>query len=129
MPDRPARQRIAIEQGPDEAGLRRRDDRSDLLVPVRKGDERPRDSGAIGPVLAVPAVVLGPADKIEQPAARDEVMHKMRAGSDPGLRAEREPEIGDARDRNQPAIRDAASKCRLFGAEQCRPDSRMYAVR
>jgi hypothetical protein len=52
-------------------------------MPAREGGKRPRDRGAVGPVLAVPFVVLGPADKIEQLPARDEIMHKMRAGADP----------------------------------------------
>jgi hypothetical protein len=74
----------------------------------------------VGPVLAVPAVVFGPADKIEQLPARDEIVHEMGAGADPGLRADFEAEIGDAFSRHQPAIGDAAGKARLLLAEQLR---------
>src|SRR5215471_5420447 len=98
---RPVLKRIAVEQGPDEAGLGCRDDGSDLLVPALEGGERPRDSGTIRPILAVPAVVLGPADKIEEPPSRDEVVHEMGVGADPGLRAYLEPEISDAFGRHE----------------------------
>ena len=66
--DRPARQRIAVEQGPDEAGLGGGDDPADLRMPAGKGGERTIDCRAVGPVLAVPGVVLGPADEIQQVA-------------------------------------------------------------
>ena len=46
-------------------------------------------------------------------------MHEMRAGADPGLVAGLEPEIGDALDRHQTAIRDAAGKARRLLAEEC----------
>ena len=92
-------------------------DAADLLVPARKGGKRPLDRGAVGPVLAVPAVVLGPADKIQQPGARHEIMHEVAAGSDPGLAAEFEAEIGDALDRHKAAIRDAAGELWLLVAE------------
>src|SRR5260370_5686642 len=128
MADRPARQRVAVEQGPDEAGFGRRNDGSDLLVPARKGSERSRDRGAVGPVLAVPFVVLGPADKIEEPSAGHEIVHEMSAGTDPGLRAELEPEIGDALGRHQPSIGYAAGKVRRLLAEERSAHRRVYAV-
>src|SRR5215471_9439481 len=81
--DRPVLKRIAVEQGPDEAGFGCGDDGSDLLVPALEGGERTRDRGAVGPVLAVPGVMLGPADKIEKPPARYEVVDEMGAGADP----------------------------------------------
>src|SRR5260370_42249672 len=68
--DRPVRQRLAIEQRPDEASVGRGDDAPDLWVPALEGGEGTGDRGAVGPVLAVPAVVLGPANEIEEPPAR-----------------------------------------------------------
>src|SRR5260370_20907381 len=129
MADRPARQRVAVEQGPDEAGFGRRNDGSDLLVPARKGSERSRDRGAVGPVLAVPFVVLGPADKIEEPSAGHEIVHKMRAGTDPGLRAALEPEIGDALGRHEPAKGDAAGKVRRLLTKERNTHRPVDAVR
>jgi hypothetical protein len=35
------------------------------------------DRGAVGPILAVPFVVLGPVDEIEQLPARNRVVHEM----------------------------------------------------
>src|SRR5580704_17231822 len=52
----------------------------------------------------------------------------MRAGPDPGLAAELEPEIGDALDRHQPAIGDAAGELRRLLAEQGSAYRRMDAV-
>ena len=52
-------------------------------MPSVERDKRAIDRRAIGPVLAVPGVVLGPADEIQQPPARDEVMHEMPAGPEP----------------------------------------------
>ena len=86
------------------------DDLTDLRVPALERGEGAGDRGAVGPVLAVPFVVLGPADEIEQPPARHRVVHEMPAGTDPGLVAEFEREIGDALDRHQSAIGDAAGK-------------------
>src|SRR5262249_49634655 len=60
----------------------------------------------------------GPADKIQQPAARDEVMHQMAAWPEPRLVAALETEFGDALRRDQSAIRDAAGKLRVLSAEQ-----------
>src|ERR1700730_11742652 len=81
--DRPTRQRLAIEQRPDEAGVGRGDDAPDLWVPALEGGEGTGNQGAAGPGLAGPAVVLSPANEIEEPPARDEVVHKMGAGPDP----------------------------------------------
>ena len=121
-------QRLAVEERPDEAGVGRRDDPANLRMPALEGGERAGDRGAVSPVLAVPFVVLGPADEIEEAAARDKVMHQMRAGADPGLRAELEAEVGDALDRNQPSIGDAAGKTRRLRAEECLAHRRMEAV-
>src|SRR6202008_13176 len=82
----------------------------------------------IGPVLAVPFIVLGPADKIQELPARDEVVHKMRAWTNPRLRADLEPEIGDAFGRDQPAIGDTAGKDRGLLAEERAAHRRMNAV-
>ncbi len=125
---RPDRQRISVEERPDEAGLGRPGDAPDLRVPVGKRGKRPLDRGAVGPVLAVPLVVLGPAYEIEQPAARDKVMDEVPAGADPGLRTEFKPEIGDPLDRNEPAIGDTAGELRRLVAEKPGADSRMNAV-
>src|SRR5712691_6765579 len=127
-PDRPARQRVAIEQGPDEAGIGSGDDPADLRMPALERGERPGDRRAVGPVLAVPGVVLGPADEIEEAPARDRVVHEMPAGADPGLVAEFEPEIGDALGGHQPAIGDAAGKARRLLAEQLGAHRRVDAV-
>jgi hypothetical protein len=62
---RPARQRLAIEERPDEAGVGRRDDPADLWMPALEGGERAGDGGTIGPVLAIPRVVLRPADEVQ----------------------------------------------------------------
>ena len=55
-------------------------------------------------------------------------MHEMRAGADPGLRADFEAEIGNTLDRDQPAIGDTAGKARLLFAEQRGAHRRMNAV-
>jgi hypothetical protein len=47
--DRPARQRLAVEQGPDEARVGGGDDALDLRMPALEGGERACDRGAIGP--------------------------------------------------------------------------------
>src|SRR2546430_12864583 len=73
---------------------------------------------AIGPVLAVPRVVLGPADEVQQSPARDEVVHEVPAGTDPRLGADLQPEVGDALDRYQATIGDAAREARRLLAEQ-----------
>jgi hypothetical protein len=125
---RPPRQRIAIEQGPDEARVRRRDDPPDLRVPPLEGGERAGHRRAIGPVLAVPGVVLGPADEVQQAPPRDEVVHEMTARAQPRLGADLEPEVGDAPDRHQAAVGDAAGEARRLLAEQRRPHRRMDAV-
>ena len=44
---RPSRQRIAVEQGPDEAGLGGGDNAADLRVPALEGGERAGDGGAV----------------------------------------------------------------------------------
>ena len=97
-------------------------------MPTLEGGERAGHCGAVGPVLAVPFVVLGPADEIKQATARDEVVHKVRARSDPRLRADLEPEIGDAFDRDQSAIGDAAGKDWGLLAEQGGAHRRIDAV-
>ena len=66
--------------------------------------------------------------KFSRRAARDEIMHEMAAGADPGLAAELEAEIGDALDRHQPAIGDAAGEVRRLVAEQRGAHRRMDAV-
>jgi hypothetical protein len=106
----------------------RGDDPSDLRMPALEGGERTLHRGPVGPVLAVPGVVLGPADEVEQPPARYRVMHEMRAGADPGLIAGIEPEIGDALDRDQSAIGDAAGKARRLCAEERGAHHRMDAI-
>src|SRR5690242_20113265 len=98
--DRPARQRVAVEQRPDEAFVGGADDAADLRVPALECGKRALDSRAVRPVLAIPFIVLGPADKIKKPAARHEVMHEMTARPDPGLATELKLEIGEALDRN-----------------------------
>src|SRR5918911_114425 len=55
-------------------------------------------------------------------------MHQMRTGPDPGLAAEFQAEIGDALDRHQPAIGDAAGELRRFSTEQDRSYRGMDAV-
>src|SRR6185312_762230 len=102
----------------DEACLGRRDDAADLGMPSLEGGERALDRGAVGPVFAVPGVVLGPTDEVEEPSARDEIVHEMRAGSEPGLVAALQPKLGDALARHQPAIGDAAGELRGLGPEQ-----------
>src|SRR5438270_13843433 len=99
---------------------------ADLRVPALERGKRALDRGAVGPVFAAPFVVLGPADKIQQLAARHEVMHEMAARPDPGLAAELE--IGEALDRDEPAIGDAAGEFRRLVAEQDRAHRRMNAV-
>src|SRR5918997_3716439 len=127
MAYRPSRQWVTVEQGPDEAGLGGGDDAADLRVPALEGGKRPGDGGAVGPVLSVPGVVLGPADEIQQALARHEIMHEMATGTEPGLVAALQAEIGDSLDRHQPAIGDAAGELRLLLAEQlcayCRVDA------
>src|SRR5262249_59940443 len=93
--ERPARQRLTIEQRPDEAGLGGGDDPANLPVPSIEGGEGAGDGDTIGPVLAVPGVVLGPADEVQQASARDEVVHEVPAGTDPRLRSDLEPEVGE----------------------------------
>ena len=97
-------------------------------MPALEGGDRAGGRRAVGPVLAVPAVVLGPADEIEEAPARHEVMHKMTAGADPRLVAESEPEIGDPLGRHQPAIGDAAGKARRLVAEEGGAHRRVDAV-
>jgi hypothetical protein len=97
-------------------------------MPALEGGQGPRHRGTVGPILAVPRVVLGPADKIQQLAARHEIMHEVRAGPDPGLAAELEVEIEEALDRHQPAIGDAAGKSWRLFAEQVGAHCRMDAV-
>src|SRR5947208_10843311 len=116
--DRPPRQWLAIEQGPDEARIRGGDDPPHLGMPALERGERAGDRRAIGPVLAVPRVVLGPADEVQQSPARDEVVHEVPAGTDPRLGADLEPEVGDALDRYQATIGDAAREARRLLAEQ-----------
>src|SRR5438105_14835932 len=77
-------------------------------MPALEGGERALHRRPVGPVLAVPAVVLGPADEIQEPAARHRVMYEMGTGADPGLVAGLDPELGDALGRHLPAISDAA---------------------
>ena len=126
--DRPALQRLAIEQRPYETRIGRGDDPANLWMPAVERDERALDRGAIGPVLAVPRVVLGPPDEIQQPAARDEVVHEVPAGADPRLRADLEVEPGETLGRDQSAIRDTAGEARRFFAEQHGAHRRVDAV-
>jgi hypothetical protein len=58
-----------LAQGPNEAGLGGSDDPADLRMPAGKGGMRAIDGRTVGPVLAIPGVVLGPADEIQQPSA------------------------------------------------------------
>src|SRR5438270_11260139 len=102
---------------------------ADLRVPALERGERALDRSAVGPVFAAPFVVLGPADKVQQLAARHEVMHEMAARPDPGLAAELKLEIGDALDRDEPAIGDAAGEFRRLVAEEDRAPRRMKSVR
>src|ERR687894_281032 len=76
---------LSHERGPLEAGLGGGNDAADLWVPALESGKRPGDGGAVGPVLSVPSVVLGPADEIQQALARHEIMHEMATGTDPGL--------------------------------------------
>ena len=55
-------------------------------------------------------------------------MHEMAARADPGLVAQLEPEAGDALDRHQTAIGDAAGKARFLLAEQRGAHRRLDAV-
>src|SRR2546425_4342582 len=126
--DRPALQRLAVEQRPYETRIGRGGDPANLWMPAVERDERALDRGAIGPVLAVPRVVLGPSDEIQQPAARDEVVHEVPAGADPRLRAELQVELGETLGRDQSAIRDAAGEARRFLAEQPGAPRRVDAV-
>ena len=119
---------LAVEQRPDKAGFSRGDNSPDLRMPAFEGRERAVGRGAVRPILAVPAVMLGPADKIEEPPARDEVVHEMRAWPDPGLRAKLEAEIGDALHGHQPAIGDTAGKAQRLLTEQGRAHRRVDAV-
>src|SRR5262245_28420562 len=116
--DRPARQRLAVEQGPDEARVGRGDDTAELRVPAGERLERPADRRAVGPVLTVPRVVLGPADEIQQPSLRDEVVHEVAAWAHPRLRAELELQISDALYRDQTAIGDAPCEAGRLLAQQ-----------
>jgi hypothetical protein len=97
-------------------------------VPALEGGERAGDGGAVGPVLAVPGVVLGPADEIQQAPARHEIVHEMATGTEPGLIAPLQAEIGDPLGWHQPAKGDAAGELRLLLAEQPRAHRRMDAV-
>ena len=101
---------------------------ADLRVPALERGERALDRGAVGPVFAAPFVVLGPADKVQQLAARHEVMHEMAARPDPGLTTELELEIGEALDRDEPAIGDAAGEFRRLLPKQDCAHRRMNAV-
>ncbi len=83
---------------------------------------------AIGPVFAIPRVVLGPPDEIKQASARDEVVHEVPAGAHSRLRADFEPEICDALGRDQAAIGDAAGEARRLLAEQRGADRRIDTV-
>src|SRR4051812_45944572 len=114
---RPSRQRVAVEQGPDETGLGAGDDAANLWVPALEGGERAGDGGVVGPVLAIPGVVLGPADEIQQAPARHEIVHEMATGTEPGLVAALQAEIGDPLDRHQPTISDTAGELRRLFAE------------
>ncbi len=97
-------------------------------MPALERGERPGDRRAVGPVLTVPGVVLGPADKVQEAPARDRVVDEMAAGPDPRLVAQFEPEVGDALDWHQPAIGDAAGKARRLLAEQLGAHRRVDAV-
>src|SRR5262249_25839379 len=84
--------------------------RADRRRPTWKGGERAGHWGPLGPTPPVPFGVLGPADEIQQATAREEVVDKVRARPDPRLRADLEPEIGEAFGRDQSAIGNAAGK-------------------
>jgi hypothetical protein len=77
-------------------------------MPTLEGGERTGHCGAIGPILAVPFVALGPADEIEQLATRYRVMDEMRPGPNPRLVSGLEFEIGQPFEREQSAIGHAA---------------------
>src|SRR5262249_10650313 len=126
--DGPPWQRLAIEQSPDETRLGGADDPPDLWMLALERGERAGDGGAIGPVLPVPDVVLGPADEVQQARTRDEVLHEVPAGADPRLRADLEPEVGDALDRHQAAIGHAAGEARRLLTEERSAYGRMDAV-
>src|SRR5262249_50095419 len=97
-------------------------------MPTLEGVEGTSHRSAVGPVLAVPLIVLGPANKIQQPPARNEVVHKVRAGADPRLRSDLESEVADTFSRHQSAIGDAAGEGRGLLAEQRGTHCRMNAV-
>src|SRR5271166_2671420 len=97
-------------------------------MPAGKGGERAIDCRTVGPVLAVPCVVLSPADEIQQASAGYKIMHEMGARSDPRLVAVIEAEIGDALDRDKPAIGDTAGEHRCLVAEQPSLNCRMDAI-
>ena len=82
-PSRPARQRIEVKQHPDETCLGGGDDPTHLRVPAGEGDERAFDRGPVGPVLAVPGVVVGPADEVQQPSTGYKLVHEMWALPNP----------------------------------------------
>src|SRR5262249_3071068 len=126
--DGPPWQRLAIEQRPDETRLGGADDAPNLWVPPLERGERASDGGAIGPVLPVPGVVLRPTDEVQQARARDEVVHEMPARADPRLRSDLGPEVGDALDRYQAAIGDAAGEARRLLTEERGAHGRMDAV-
>ena len=67
---RPARQRRAVEQRPDERLVDRSDDRVHLRVPALERGERVPDLAAIGPRLARPGVLIEDRDEVDQPLAR-----------------------------------------------------------
>src|SRR5438309_11345769 len=93
---------------------------ADLRVPALERGERALDRGAVGPVFAAPFVVLGPADKIQQLAARHKIMHEMAARPDPGLADELEVEICEALYLYMPAEDYAAVEfIRLVAEQDC----------
>src|SRR5262249_57115873 len=57
--NRPARQRLTVEERPDEARVRRGADAADLRMPALEPGERAAGRRAIGPVLPPPRFVLG----------------------------------------------------------------------
>jgi hypothetical protein len=125
---RPARERRAVEQRPDERLVDRTDDLVQLRVPALEGGQRVGDVAAIGPRLARPVVLLDDRDEVDQTLLLDVVVDEVPARAHPELGGHVQIEVRQALRRDEAAVGGAPGEGRVLRAEERGADGRVDAV-
>src|SRR3989441_7292721 len=126
--DGPAVERGAVEERPDEGLVHRPDDRAHLRMPPLEGGQRVGDLATVGPGFPGPGLALADRDEVDEPAARDEVVHEVPTWAHPVVGQHFELEMAEPIRGDEPAIGDAAGEARLLRPEELAAHRGMDAV-